>query len=259
MKHYLPLINPKKEIDTIVQFLQKTLIKQCIENVVIGLSGGVDSTTSLYLLRKVLPSKNIYVAHLYYFKPQLYLIKVILNNLKIPGENFISFTIKKPVDEFKKLLTINQQIDKIRLGNLMARTRMIILYDLAKKYKALVCGTENKSEHLLGYFTRFGDEASDIEPIRHLYKTQIYQLAEYLKVPQEVIDQAPTAGFWSGQTDEKEFGFTYEEADQVLYLYFDKQLSLKTIQKKGFSNAKIIINKIKFNEFKHNTPYFLSK
>ena len=89
--------------------------------------------------------------------------------------------------------------------------------DTAKKLSALVCGTENRSEYLLGYFTRFGDEASDLEPIAHLYKTQVYQLAEYLGIPRDIIYKSPTAGLWRGQTDEKELGMSYETLDKILY------------------------------------------
>ena len=139
----------------------------------------------------------------------------------------------------------------------MARVRMIILFDLAKKYGSLVCGTENKSEKLLGYFTRFGDSASDIEPLSHLYKTQVYQLAKYLKVPEKIINQVPTAGLWTGQTDEDEFGFTYQEADQVLHQYFDKKKSAGQIKKLGFKNTDKIIKRIVDNQFKFQTPYSL--
>ncbi|MBI2190192.1 MAG: NAD(+) synthase, partial [Candidatus Levybacteria bacterium] len=132
-------------------------------------------------------------------------------------------SIKSIVDKLAKTLGVQPLKDSIRLGNIMARVRMILLYDLAKKHQALVCGTENRSEYHLGYFTRFGDEASDFEPIRHLYKTQVYQLASYLGVPKTVIDKKPTAGLWAEQTDEGEFGFSYKEADPVLYLYFDKK------------------------------------
>jgi NAD+ synthase len=137
---------------------------------------------------------------------------------------------------------------KLRLGNIMARVRMIVLYDLAKKHQGLVCGTENKSEFLLGYFTRFGDEASDFEPIRHLYKTQILELAKHLNLPQKIISQTPTAGLWSSQTDEKEFGFTYQEADKVLDLYLNHK---KTIS----PNAQKILSRVNKNSFKHHLPY----
>jgi NAD+ synthase len=134
---------------------------------------------------------------------------------------------------------------------------MIILYDIAKKENALVCGTENRSESLLGYCTRFGDEASDIEPIRHLYKTQVYELAKYLNIPQSVIQKMPSANLWEGQTDESQFDFTYVEADQVLSLYFDKKLSVEEIQKQGFKNAGKIIEFTRKNFFKHKVPYAL--
>lgn len=134
---------------------------------------------------------------------------------------------------------------------------MIYLYDLSKKQRALVVGTENRSEHLLGYFTRFGDEASDIEPIRCLYKTQIYQLANYLKVPEYFINQPPTAGLWRNQTDEEEFGFSYQEADPVLYLYFDKNLSVEKIKELGYKNARKIIDFALNNRYKHLVPYSL--
>ena len=106
-------------------------------------------------------------------------------------------------------------MNDLRRGNIATRMRMILLYDLAKKYQALVLGTENRSEYLLGYYTRFGDEASDLAPIRELYKTQVKQLACYLKIPEKIINKTPTAGMWIGQTDEGEFGFTYKEADGI--------------------------------------------
>lgn len=234
-------INPTKEIKKIVHFLKTTFRKQHIPNAVIGLSGGIDSTVSYYLLKKALPIKNIYPVHLPYDHSPPFVPK-----------NIPVISIKKPVDELKKLLKANE---KIRLGNIMARVRMIILFDLSKKHNALVCGTENRSEHLLGYFTRFGDAASDIEPIAHLYKTQVYQLAKYLGVPQKIIAQKPTAGLWSGQTDEKEFGFTYEEADHVLYLYFEKKLTMSSIHAQGFRNAEKIISFAKKSSFKREAPY----
>jgi NAD+ synthase len=121
----------------------------------------------------------------------------------------------------------------------------------------LVCGTENRSENLLGYFTRFGDEASDLEPIRHLYKTQVYELAKYLNVPQAIVQKQPSANLWKDQTDEGQFEFTYAEADQVLNLYFDKKLPVEEIQKRGLKNADKIIEFAKKNSFKHRVPYLL--
>jgi NAD+ synthase len=147
-------------------------------------------------------------------------------------------------------------MDNIRKGNLMARARMMILYDNAKKRKALVMGTENKSEYLLGYFTRFGDEASDIEPLRNLFKTQMYDLAKYLGVPEVILTKKPTAGLWEGQTDEGEFGFTYKEADEILSLSFDEKKSVDEIVAAGFSKDIVdrVLSRVRGNDFKHRLP-----
>lgn len=287
MNSILRDINPKKEELKITTFIRNTLQKTGFKKLIIGISGGIDSTTSLYLVRKVLPPKNIFIAHLYYFQSHEKHIKKICSYLQIPSENQYLLSIKPMVEAFMKIddgelkveiedrkwkmeknqsshihpqnpsSTLYPLSSRIRLGNIMARVRMIILFDLAKKHKALVCGTENKSEHYLGYFTRFGDAASDIEPIQHLYKTQVYELAKYLKVPKEVLEAKPSAGLWSNQTDEGEFGFSYKEADQVLFLYFEKKLSVREIKNRGFKNARKILDFVKQNSFKHHTPYSL--
>lgn len=254
-------INPSAETAKITSFIKRVLKEQRFKNVVIGMSGGIDSSTSFSLLARSVSPANIFAAHLYYFKSQIDLIKPMLNKANIPQINIYNISIKEPVDTFRNLLhlegekTSTFQVDQVRIGNVMARVRMIILYDLAKKHNSLVCGTENKSEFYLGYFTRFGDEASDFEPIRHLYKTQVYSLAKYLNIPQDIINQAPTAGLWTGQTDEKDFGFSYKEGDVVLYLYFEKKESLAEIISKGFPNAKKIIGWARKNSFKHRLPH----
>lgn len=248
-------INPQEETERIVEFLKKTFKEQKVENAVIGLSGGIDSAVSLYLLARVIPKENIFVTHLSYFPPETEYINSIIKPLGILEENISFISIKPAVDALAKTLTL-KHTDSVRKGNIMARMRMIMLYDLAKKNKAMVCGTENKSEHLLAYFTKFGDAASDIEPIVHLYKTQVYQLASYLGIPQETINRAPSANLWSDQSDEKELGFTYKEADQVLSLYYDKKVSLTNLSKK-FPNAKKIIEHTKKVSYKLSPSYSL--
>lgn len=253
-------INPQQEKEKIVTFLKETFKKQHINQAVIGLSGGIDSTTSFFLLKEVLPAENIHVAHMYYFRPVFSDIEKEVRIAGMPPENIHLLSIKKAVDNIVKLQKIEMdEKGKIRLGNIAARIRMIILFDIAKKVNGLVVGTENKSENLLSYFTRFGDQASDIEPIEHLYKTQVYQLAKYLGVPDVLLDQTPTAGLWYGQTDEGQFGFSYEEADQVLYLHLEQNKSVEEIEQQGFSNAKKILTWHKQNLFKHNVPYVLNK
>lgn len=244
----------EKEIKKITSFLKNVFQKTGKQRAVLAWSGGIDSTVSLFLLRKALEPKQITVLHLPYSVSYLTDFQEIQNKLQLMPDTFFEISIKSIVNEICRVNEIKEN-DHIRKGNSMARTRMILLYDYAKKLDALVCGTENKTEELLGYFTRFGDEASDIEPIRHLYKTQVYQLARQLGVPEIILNRKPTAGLWEGQTDEGEFGFTYEEADNVLYRYFDKKESIKTIEKE-WKNAKKIILFCKTNEFKKKVPYF---
>ncbi len=251
----LPPINPKSETGKIVDFLKSVQKKTGINKVVIGISGGVDSATTHKLLQKAYKPENIFALSLPYEK-----IKSIVN--KFEQLIFKEDSVQNFLSREKNTLP---NLDRVRLGNIMARVRMIILFDTAKRENALVCGTENKSERLLGYFTRFGDAASDIEPISHLYKTHVYQLAKYLKVENKTIEAAPTAGLWAGQTDEGEFGFTYEEADQVLYRLFDKKVpttsvilsEAKNLKKMGLKNADKIIERVLKNRFKLEVPYHL--
>jgi len=252
-------VNPPAEEKRITAWIKNVLKKQGFKSVVIGLSGGIDSTVAFSLIERAIPSQNIFVAHLYYFKPKINSFKSVLRKANIPQENICNISIKNAVDTIQKTIGLMEASRdyRVRLGNIMARIRMIALYDLAKKHNALVCGTENKSEFYLGYFTRFGDEASDFEPIRHLYKTQVYQLAKYLNVPRKIIDLQPTAELWTGQADEIDFGFSYEEADQVLSLYLDRKKSLPEIISKGFPNAKKVIDWMYKNSFKHHLPYSL--
>jgi NAD+ synthase len=251
-------IDPAAETKKITSFIKTALKEQGFKNAVIGLSGGVDSAVSLSLLEKSLSPENIFVAHLSYFDSRINLLNSLLKKTDIPQKNIYNISIKNVVGQFQKTigLTKNSPDYQLRLGNIMARERMVILYDLAKKHHALVCGTENKSEFYLGYFTLFGDSASDFEPIRHLYKTQIYQLAKYLKIPKEIIALSPSAGLWPGQTDEKDFGFSYADADSVLELYFDQKKSLSEISK-AFPNAQKIISWTRRNSFKHHLPYIV--
>lgn len=250
----LPSIDAKKEKEKIISFLKETLRKQDRQKIVLGMSGGIDSATGFYLLKETVEPNNILIAHLPYFLSKLKDFRNSLEKAEIPSQNIYELSIKDIVDKLKKILNIPDE-DRIRLGNIMARIRMIMLYDFAKKHNALVLGTEDKSEFCLGYYTRFGDEAADIEPIRHLYKTQVYSLAKYLGVPQKIIKQKSSPDLWIGQTAENELGFSYKEADSVLYLYFEQKNSLSEIISKGFSNAKKILNWTSKNSFKHHLPY----
>ncbi|MBI3576974.1 NAD+ synthase [Candidatus Gottesmanbacteria bacterium] len=237
-------------------FLKKAFAKANFSRAVIALSGGVDSATSCALAVAALGKENIYPLLLPYGNMNTQGTKdarLVVQALKIPDEKVAEINIQPFVDP---IFPLDPTMDNVRRGNIMARVRMTIIFDQAKKRNALVVGTENKTEHLLGYFTRFGDEASDIEPLRNLYKTQVYELAKQLGIPQPILTKAPTAGLWEGQTDEGEFGFTYKEADEILSLLVDEKKSIKEVVSAGFQQAiaQKIYDRMTANDFKHNLP-----
>jgi len=253
-------IDPEFEKKRITTFIAETLKKTGFHRVALAVSGGIDSATSLNLLSKTISPKNIFVTHLYYFDSSIKLFKTAIAGLGIPQKNILLSPITALIDALGLLRGINEpsnDVEYVRRGNMMARLRMILLYDFARQHNALVCGTENRSEYHLGYFTRFGDAASDFEPLHHLYKTQVHDLAQYLGVPEKIRITPPTAGLWKNQTDENELGFSYEEADPVLYLYFDKKHTLEEIKKQGYSKVKEIVEFAIKNGFKQEVPYHL--
>lgn len=247
-------INPAEEEKKIVAFLKKTFEEQNIKKAVIGVSGGIDSATSLSLLSRSLPKENITVLHLPYFEEDDD-IDQLLETVGLTDDQLVTISIENIVDEITDELDIPDG-ELLRRGNVGVRLRMIMLYDFAKKNNALVVGTENRSEYHLGYFTRFGDEASDIEPIQHLYKTQLITLAKHLGIPNSILNKKPSANLWENQVDEEEFGFSYAEADPVLYLYYDKKNPLWTIESMSPS-ARKIIDFAEKNSFKREVPYHL--
>lgn len=250
-------INVEKTSIRLVNFIKNACKKEKIKDVFIGVSGGVDSATSLSLSVKALGRQHVFPVLLPYGELNnegTRDAKLVIDALDISSSQITIIDIKPFVDS---VVSYDKSMDEGRKGNVMARMRMVALFDLSKKHNRLVIGTENKTEHLLGYYTRFGDEASDIEPIRELYKTQVFKLAKYLKVPEKILTKAPTAGLWEGQTDEKEFGFSYKIADEILYLYSEKNLSKSQIISQGY-NAKVVERLwwwIEKGEFKDRVPY----
>lgn len=276
----LPSIHPTSEVKKITSFIKKTLKASKFTQLIVATSGGIDSSTTLALAAQAIGSQNVYALRLPYRASSSSLASsdLAIKHAQIPPQNVLTANISPLVDSVWKTVLIpasksptdsTQYINQVRLGNIMARTRMILLFDTAKALQTLVCGTENRSEHLLGYFTRFGDAASDLEPLQHVYKTHVRQLANHLKLPQPILDQSPTAGLWLDQTDEAELGFTYTLADQILYLTFDKKLPpnqiaiklLKSAQAKTKTEAnhtvKKVLTRVHSSNFKHHLPYHL--
>lgn len=252
----MPPFDQAKTKDELVHFIKSSFVKAGFSRAVIALSGGVDSATSCVLTAQALGVDNVFPMLLPYgdLNPQGVVdAQEVTRAFNIPKDNVRIVDIQPLVDP---VLQLDPLMDNIRKGNIMARTRMIVLFDQAKKRNVLVVGTENKSEHLLGYFSRFGDEASDIEPLRNLYKTQILELAKYIGIPEQILTKPPTAGLWEGQTDEGELGFTYKDADEILYQLYDLKKTTEEIVASGLDQD--IIEKVQArvtqNSFKHRLP-----
>jgi NAD+ synthase len=151
---------------------------------------------------------------------------------------------------------LNLEAQNLRLGNFSARMRMVTLYDISARENALVLGTSNKSELMLGYGTLYGDLASALNPIGDLYKSEIYELAEYLGVTKNIITKAPSADLWDGQSDEVDLGYSYAQLDTALRMYVEERLSKEEIIKQGVDAQmlEMIIGRIFRNHFKRKMP-----
>lgn len=254
----LHLENPQQSIAKIETFLKQTFENQNKTHAVIAVSGGIDSAVSLSLVARVLPKENIHCLLLPYGDQSVADAETICHWNDIPQDNWHELNIKPIVETITADINL-AATETFRMGNIMARSRMIILYDFAKRYDALVVGTENKSEKFLGYFTRFGDDASDLEPLQHLYKTQVRLLAESLQMPSIFIEKAPSAGLWGGQTDEIELGFTYSDADKVLDALVDQRIPSNQIVIPGIDPYVVqkVVERVKSQHFKHEVPYCL--
>lgn len=238
-------------------FIRTTLAAAGCSRVVVNLSGGVDSAVSAALALQAVGPQNLFLAMMPYGElgtQSLQQAMLVVEALQLPKAQCLQMDITRAVDAIVEQTVAS---DRVRLGNIMARVRMILLFDLAKRLGALVCGTENRTEHYLGYFTRFGDSASDLEPIRRLYKIQVWELARALNIPPAIIQQVPTAGLWEAQTDEDELGFSYQDADVVLSHYIDGHLTVDEIVGKGVPREIVVsvLERVASNDFKHHVPY----
>ncbi|HIC90199.1 MAG TPA: NAD+ synthase [Anaerolineae bacterium] len=218
----------------LVGFIREELGKVGFTRAVIGLSGGIDSATSCFLTAEALGPENVLAVRMPYrtsSPASLVDAGAVIEELGLPS---ITVDITPMVEP---LFSCFPDMNHIRRGNVMARQRMIILYDQSVAWNGLVIGTGNKTEALLGYTTLFGDSACAVNPIGDLYKTQVRQLATELGVPEAIIKKPPSADLWPDQTDEGEMGFSYEAVDQVLYLLFDARWTRDEVVAAGFDPA----------------------
>ena len=250
-------LNIAKEKNRIISFIKNYVYNAGVKKGIIGLSGGLDSSVSAYLTVEALGKENVIGV----LMPYKAISSSSLDDGKLIADKL---GVKYYIREI--FLMVDSYFDKyekdanaLRRGNRMARERMCILYDLSAKENALVIGTGNKTELYFGYVTQFGDAACAIEPLGHLYKTEVLQLAKFLKIPSKIINKTPSADLWQGQTDEDELGITYKIADEILYYILDEKLSDEEIVQKGFSVDEVnhIKNLIKKSEFKRRMPLSL--
>ncbi len=207
-------INPE-EVSTVIKDFIKTYIETSgCTGVVIGLSGGVDSAVTAVLCRDALGKKNTKCV----FLPDGTTPEIDFKHHELIVKKFGLLCEKRDITHLVKQITDTCIVkpNKYALANVKARVRMVLLFEYANMDGNLVCGTSNKSEILIGYFTKYGDGGVDIQPIGDLYKTQVLELAKYLKIPKEMISKPPTAGLWHGQTDEQELKLSYGELDKIL-------------------------------------------
>lgn len=236
----------------LVKFLQDEVKKAGFSKVVLGISGGIDSAVVAILAHKAFKDNLLGI-----MLPSSTSSRASLEHATELCQKFGIKTEKIPVGLLVDTYFHNKKdASKLRIGNFSARMRMSVLYDISARENALVLGTGNKSEILLGYGTIFGDLACAINPIGELYKTEIFEFAAHLGVPHSILTKAPSADLWENQSDEDEFGFSYAQIDQVLYAHMEEGKNKEALLAAGFERAlvEMTLERIANNRFKGKLP-----
>ena len=237
----------------LVGFIRDEVLKVGVTRGVLGLSGGIDSALVVFLAAEALGPENVHAVCMPYrtSNPQSEAHARLV--AEACGVRFSVVPITPMVDAYFDGFP---DADTMRRGNKMARERMTILFDHSAMHSALVLGTSNKTELLLGYGTLYGDMASALNPIGDIYKSHVWQLSEEVGVPREVIEKKPSADLWDGQTDEQELGFTYRDVDELLYRLVDLRMTRAELVAEGFSPEFIdtVSRKVQNSHFKRRLP-----
>ena len=235
----------------LITFLKDEVKKTGLSKVTVGLSGGLDSAVVAVLCQEAFGS-NLKCVLL----PSQYSSD---NSIEHAKELCAKFNINYEIVEIAPLVNSylqNMEHNRLRIGNFSARMRMSVLYDISARDASLVVGTSNKSELLLGYGTIFGDIACAINPIGEMYKSDEFDFARFLGIPDSILTKKPSADLWEGQSDEEELGFTYKQLDDALKLFVDEKRSKEELLKFGFDDQliELIDYRIKSNAFKGKLP-----
>jgi NAD+ synthase len=252
------LIHTDLTTQVLTAFIREEVQKAGFERVVFGLSGGIDSALVAYLATQALGREHVHAVMMPYrtsSPASLADAQKVVDDLRIPHT---VVPISAAVDAYFETVDplLGGSATPLRRGNRMARERMATLFDFSAHLGALVLGTSNKTELLLGYGTQFGDLASALNPIGDLYKFQVRQLSAAVGVPESILSKAPSADLWEDQTDEKELGFTYDTADEVLYQLVDMRKSPEDLISQGYDEGLIrtIVRRISINHYKRKPP-----
>lgn len=240
----------------LVRFLVEEAGKFGFSRGVVGLSGGIDSAVSLELAARAFGPDQVVAVAMPYRTSAPESLSLAEKAASAAGVDLAVRDISKAADAWFLDAGGIDSVPPLRRGNVMARLRMITLYDLSMEREALVVGTSNKTELLLGYGTMFGDMASAINPLGDLYKSQVYALARHLDVIAEIIDRPPSADLWEGQTDEQELGASYDALDALLHAMVDRRYSHDELQRLGFQSDEVerIAKRVRSNQYKRRPP-----
>lgn len=234
-------------------FVRSEITRAGFSRALVGLSGGLDSSVSCALAAAALGPANVLAVRMPYrtsSPDSLEDARLVADKLGVRLETIEITAMVEP------LLTREANMSNVRRGNILARARMIVLYDQSEIWKGLVVGTSNKTEILLGYTTLWGDMAAAINPLGDMYKTQLRQLAREMDLPPSVLSKQPSADLWPGQTDEAEMGLKYDEVDRLLHLLVDRRFTPAECVEAGFERGYVdqVLLRIRRNHFKRAMP-----
>jgi len=246
-------INTELATQILSNFIHSEITRAGFTRAVLGLSGGLDSALSCFLSARALGPENVLAVRMPYRTSSQDSLDDAQKVIDATGVQNLTIPITDMTDP---LINRFPEMDGMRKGNIMARIRMVVLFDQSAAFNGLVVGTGNKTEILLGYTTIYGDSACAINPLGDLYKTQVRQLSRDLGIPAAVIEKAPSADLWKGQTDEGELGFTYEEVDRLLIRLVDERFTPQECVEAGFSKGFVdeVVKRIQRNHFKRVMP-----